>query len=105
VIRTAIIQTGFSPDGARYSTSLVLVRFKVLLFLEYSSRFSHDPTWFKILFHPAWIIAFLITIHFGYSTAPNENLVLILFKFRLGKKSWEFVYNKNEKQLYECLSK
>jgi hypothetical protein len=30
--------------------------------------------------NPAWIIAVLITIHSGSSIAPNENLVLILFK-------------------------
>jgi hypothetical protein len=38
--------------------------------------------------NPAWIIAVPITIYFGSSTAPNENLVLILFKFRLGKNAW-----------------
>jgi hypothetical protein len=36
--------------------------------------------------NPVRIIAVPITIHFGSSTAPNENLALILFKFRPGKK-------------------
>ncbi len=40
VIRTAIIQTGFSPHGARSSTRLDLLRtrFNVLLLMEFSAR-------------------------------------------------------------------
>jgi hypothetical protein len=70
--------------------------FKVLLFLEFPSRFSHDPDWFKILIHPDLILSGLLKFQSQSILDPlprqTKNLVLIFFKLRLGKKSWDTAF-------------
>jgi hypothetical protein len=83
VIRTAIIQTRFSPHRARSSIRWIFndlnensISIKTLnQGLKRSSLVKDHLAPYGL--NPVWIIVVLITVHFVSSTAANENRVLI----------------------------